>query len=283
MAFKGDGIYHIKHAHVGIRMALGPNSSKDGAPVIAWHASDDLLDHLWLIKSVPDETGIYTIQNTVGGTYMSLIDGTPVLSARKTNPGLNQYWIIKPVSKTKYWRIQNKANEMFMDLDYGGNSNGTKIQGWHGSWDEGRTGFNRDWTFQCQSILGHEIRKLVNATPYLGHDNRSFIDNGMYLTLDRERLQAIWRNSGLISRKWRSAIFDADDFAYTYKAEVAKWGDEQFRADGFAIICGIMFGSISKNAFAYNWMINPEDKASVIFFDPQNNSFTDTSSHFSVF
>ena len=73
-----------------------------------------------------------------------------------------------------------------------------------------------------------------------------------YLTLDRERLQAIWRNSGLISRKWRSAIFDADDFAYSslhaaslsvvpnvaltlsllaYKAEVAKWGDEQFRAD----------------------------------------------------
>ena len=43
-----------------------------GAPVIAWHASDDSLDHLWLIKSVPDETCIYTIQNTVGGTYMSL-------------------------------------------------------------------------------------------------------------------------------------------------------------------------------------------------------------------
>ena len=41
-------------------------------PVIAWTISDDFLDHMWLIKSVPDEPDTYTIRNTVAGSYMDL-------------------------------------------------------------------------------------------------------------------------------------------------------------------------------------------------------------------
>ena len=35
-----------------------------------------------------------------------------------------------------------------------------------------------------------------------------------YLILSRERLQEIWRTSGLQSRKWRSEIFDCDNFSF---------------------------------------------------------------------
>lgn len=55
--------------------------SRLGTPVIAWTVSDDFLDHMWLIKSVPGEADTYTIRNTVGGTYMD--SGGEFL----TNPG----------------------------------------------------------------------------------------------------------------------------------------------------------------------------------------------------
>ena len=102
-----------------------------GTPIIAWNVNDDYLDHMWLIKSVPDEPDTYTIRNTVGGSYMDLTGSTsrilyvwimsvtdrghchvglaknetPIIGFHKMNPGENQKWIIKKeTSGTGYWK-----------------------------------------------------------------------------------------------------------------------------------------------------------------------------------
>ncbi|KAI0664074.1 Moa, A lectin from the mushroom marasmius Oreades in complex with the trisaccharide Galgalglcnac [Cubamyces menziesii] len=285
MTFNKDGIYRIEHAHVAVRIALAAHSSEDGTPVIAWNVNDDYLDHMWLIKSVPDEPDTYTIRNTVAGSYMDLSassaeDGTPIIGFHKTDPGENQKWIIKKeTSGTGYWKIQNKASKTFVDLLDGGSSDGTKIVGWQGSWEDGPPPGHQHWTFSPQSLLGHEVHTILKANPYLRQDFKSYLADGMYLILSRERLQDIWRNSELPSRHWREEIFDCDDFAFVYKSAVAKWGDEQFKADGFAIVCGVMFGTRvhegEVDGHAYNWVVNPEDHSAIVFFEPQNNTFMD--------
>ncbi|KAJ8475454.1 hypothetical protein ONZ51_g6552 [Trametes cubensis] len=275
MTFNKDGIYRIEHAHVPVRIALAYHSSNDGANIIAWTVSDDYLDHLWLIKSVEGEADTYTIRNTVGGTFMDsggqTADGAQIVGYHQTGSD-NQKWIIKKETSGSYWKIMNKTTQNFVDLLDG--VNGTKIVGWKGSWSDGTSVGHQHWTFSPQSLLGSEVHTVLKNNPYLRQDFRSYISDGMYLILSRERLQEIWRNSGLSSRKWRAEIFDCDDFSFVYKAEVAKWGDSQFKADGFAIICGVMFGVNAKNeAHAYNWVINPEDYSTVVFFEPQNNTF----------
>ncbi|KAI9058897.1 carbohydrate-binding module family 13 protein [Trametes sanguinea] len=105
-----DGIYHINHAYVPVRIALAGHSSEDGTPVIAWSIMDDCLDHLWLIHAVPGEDVTYTIQNAVSGTYMdmrgsSAADGTLVIGFQKRTPGENQKWIIRPeASGSGHWK-----------------------------------------------------------------------------------------------------------------------------------------------------------------------------------
>ncbi|KAI0324626.1 Moa, A lectin from the mushroom marasmius Oreades in complex with the trisaccharide Galgalglcnac [Cubamyces sp. BRFM 1775] len=293
MTFNKDGIYRIEHAYVPVRIALAAHSSDDGTPIIAWNVNDDYLDHMWLIKSVPGETDTYTIRNTVGGSYMDLTgssaeDGTPIIGFHKTSPGENQKWIIKKeTSGSGHWKIQNKATHTFVDLLNGGSSDGTKIVGWQGSWNDGTSLGHQHWTFSPQSLLGHEVHTILRANPYLRQDFKSYKADGMYLILSRARLQEIWRNSGLSGRRWREEIFDCDDFAFVYKAAVAKWGDDQFKADGFAIICGTMFGTNARNeGHAYNWMINPDNHSAIVFFEPQNNSFMDNpgyNAYFGVF
>ncbi|KAI0664078.1 Moa, A lectin from the mushroom marasmius Oreades in complex with the trisaccharide Galgalglcnac [Cubamyces menziesii] len=277
MTFSKDGIYHIEHAHVAVRIALAEGSNIDETPVIAWSIYDDYLDHMWLIQSVSGEADTYTIRNTVAGTYMDLTkglteNGTAIIGFQKVKPGDNQKWIIKKESSaTGYWKIQNKAT--FVDLLNGGSSNGTKIVGWEGSWDDSTSLGHQHWTFSPQSLPGHEIHTILKANTYLRQDFKSYETDGMYLILSRARLQEIWNKSGLSSRKWREEIFDCDDFSFVYKSEVAKWGDNHFKADGFAIICGIMFGTNSNAAHAYNWMIDPADHSDIIFFEPQRNVF----------
>jgi len=97
----------------------------------------------------------------------------------------------------------------------------------------------------------------------------------MYLVLPEEKLREIWEKSGLSSRKWRHEIFDCDDFAMIFKAEIAKWGDDHLKADGFAILCGLMYGSKPGEGHAYNWTILPSDLEKIVFIEPQSCSFND--------
>ncbi|KAH9903481.1 Moa, A lectin from the mushroom marasmius Oreades in complex with the trisaccharide Galgalglcnac [Cubamyces lactineus] len=278
MTFNKDGIYHIEHAHVPVRIALASHSSTDGTHVVAWSVTNDYLDHLWLIKSVPGEADTYTIRNTVGGTFMDSggqpANGAQIVGYHETNSDNQKGIIKKETTGTGYWKIMNKSTQNFVDLLNGGSANGTNIVGWKGGWSDGSPEGHQLWTFNSQSLLGSEIHTLLQNNPYIRQDFKSYISDGRYLILSRAHLQDIWRNSGLSSRKWREEIFDCDDFSFVYKAEVAKWGDSQFKADGFAIICGVMFGVNAQNeAHAYNWMVNPEDQSSIVFFEPQNNTF----------
>ncbi|KAH9903479.1 hypothetical protein C8Q73DRAFT_786056 [Cubamyces lactineus] len=292
MTFNKDGIYYIEQAHVPVRIALAGHSSNDGTPIIAWTVNDDFLDHMWVIKSVPNEVDTYTIRNTVGGTFMDsggqTTNGAQIVGYHQTN-GDNQKWIIKKeTTGTGYWKIQNKTTKNFIDLLNGGSANGTKIVTWSGSWSDGTSKGHQHWIFSPQSLRGSEIHTLLLRNPWLRQDFKSYQADGMYLILSRARLQEIWRRSGLSARKWRSEIFDCDDFAFVYKAEAAKWGDDTFKADGFAILCGVMFGTnpTTNEGHAYNWMINPENRSAIVFFEPQNNTFMDNpgyNAYFGVF
>ncbi|KAJ7727990.1 hypothetical protein DFH07DRAFT_969990 [Mycena maculata] len=98
--------------------------------------------------------------------------------------------------------------------------------------------------------------------------------DGLYLVLPQERLLKILNNSGVPKKTWRDQIFDCDDFAMVFKAEVGKWGDKTFKADKFAILCGIMFGTKGKEGHAYNWTLDSKDLNTVIFFEPQTGEFS---------
>ncbi|KAJ8469474.1 hypothetical protein ONZ51_g8969 [Trametes cubensis] len=239
MTFSGDGIYRIEHGRVPVRIALARHSSEDGAAIVVWNLKDEYLDHLWLIKSVPGQADTYTIRNTVGGTYMDLKkssrdNGTPIIGWHWTGND-NQKWIIKKeTSGTGCWKIQNKAAESFIDLYDGESADGSKIVGWQSSWNDGPPGKSLGhqlWTFSPQSLFGHEIHTILKTNPYLRQDFKSYISDGMYLILSRTQLQEIWSKMGLTSKDWRSEIFDCDDFAFTFKTEVAKWGKNEFNAN----------------------------------------------------
>ncbi|KZV73639.1 carbohydrate-binding module family 13 protein [Peniophora sp. CONT] len=291
MSFHGEGIYHIEHARVAVRIALASPSSDDGTPVVGWSVNEDVLHHMWLVESVLNEEDTYTIRNTVSGTYMDLTGSsaateTPIIGFRKVLPGENQKWIIKKESTgTGFWKIQNKATGTFLDLWNGGGGNGTKITGCKGSWavDNTTSLGHQHWTFRPQSLRGDEVHRILRDSPHLRQGSQSYRSDGKYLILSEARFQEIWRTSGLQDRRWRSEIFDYEDFAFVFKAEVAKWGDNQFKADGFAILCGVMFSSGRQGRSAYNWMINSEDHTAIVFFEPQTNTFVNPPTYFGVF
>ncbi|KAH9903478.1 hypothetical protein C8Q73DRAFT_54592 [Cubamyces lactineus] len=279
MSLNTDGVYYIQHAHIPARIALASHSSNDGTPVISWTIKDEFLDHMWVIKSVPNEADTYTIRNTVGGTFMDsggqTAKGAQIVGYHQTSSD-NQKWIIKKeTSGTGYWKIQNKATKNFVDLLYGGIANGTKIVGWNGSWNDSTSLGHQHWTFSPQSLRGSEIHTILKNSPHLRQDFKSYQADGTYLILSHARLHEIWKRSELSSRKWRSEIFDSDHFAFAYKTEAAKWGDDSFKSDGFAIMCGVMFGvnPTTHASRAYNWVVNPEDHSTIIYFDPQDNTF----------
>ncbi|KAI0324242.1 Moa, A lectin from the mushroom marasmius Oreades in complex with the trisaccharide Galgalglcnac [Cubamyces sp. BRFM 1775] len=279
MTFTGNGIYHIDHAHVSVRIALAYHSSKDGTAVIAWNLHDEFLDHLWLIQPVHGEANTYTIRNTVSGTYMDLTkssskNGTPIIGWHRTGND-NQKWIIKKeTSRNRYWKIQNKASQTFIDLLNGKSADASDIVGWQGEWSDGVSLGHQLWDLKCQSVLGGSVLTALHKDPYIGKDFQSYLSDAMYLVLNRKQLQEIWPKTGLTSKDYRPEIFDCDDFAFAYKAEVAKWGKNAFKVDGFAILCGIMYGSNERgNVHAYNWMVDPRDHYQVIYFEPQDGTF----------
>jgi len=61
-------------------------------------------------------------------------------------------------------------------------------------------------------------------------------------------------------------------FHFFAKAAIAKWGNDNIRADDIAIVFGVMFGRNASGAgHAYNWYLTP-DLSGIIFFEPQNGN-----------
>ncbi|KAK7691007.1 hypothetical protein QCA50_006110 [Cerrena zonata] len=279
MSFVGLGIYHIRHANVAnVRMALANSGSADiGTAVIAWRDDNDAYDHMWLVQPVPNEADTYTIRNLSTGTYADLSgsspkNGTHVIGWSK-NGANNQKWIIKKDgSDGSRWKSQNKATGTFMDL-YGGGGSGTNIVGWEGSWTNGNG--NQQWLFERLSVTASNVNDSLKISHVIRQDFKSYLEDGLYLIPTKEQLSSILQNSGLTKTKWRTDIFDCDDFATVLKAEVSKWGNVSFKADGFAVLCGMMFGSKDSAAHAYNWTLDRTDNLRIWFLEPQNGQYSE--------
>ncbi|KAJ8698735.1 hypothetical protein PTI98_005409 [Pleurotus ostreatus] len=153
----------------------------------------------------------------------------------------------------------------------------TPIVGWQGSWTEAESiGRTRQWRFECISQTNDQIRTILKASP---HVQQSFASDKLYLISSSQRLYAIWGETGLGSTQSREEIFDSDDFALVFKAEVAKWGNKTFKADGFGILCGMMFGSKTDNngkeiSTAYNWNLEVKDLSKVVFYRPMDGTIS---------
>ncbi|KAK7691008.1 hypothetical protein QCA50_006111 [Cerrena zonata] len=284
MTFIGHGIYYIQHAHVAnVEMALANRgSAADGTRVIAWRSDEAGHDHMWLVEPVSKEADTYTIRNLLTGTYVDLhgsssANGTPIEGWRKNDKD-NQKWIIKKEeSDGRRWKLQCKATGTFMDLLNGGGS-GTPIQGWTGQWSDGTGPGHQHWLFQR---ISETSASILRSSSVIGVDFTSYQADGLYLIPTREQLSSILQNSKLTQMQWRDEIFDYDDFATVFKAEVAKWGNTSFKADGFAVLCGIMFGTKVNpethklENHAFNWTLDRGDNFGIIFLEPQNGQYSE--------
>ncbi|KIJ39841.1 carbohydrate-binding module family 13 protein [Sphaerobolus stellatus SS14] len=276
----GRGIYKISSRYYSVRIALQGGSNVDSTSVVAWGTSDERDEQLWLIEPVSGEADTYTVRNLCGGSYMDLsaaADGTSITGFHSTGSN-SQKWVIRKESTNgQSWKIQNKATQTFADLSWGGTSNGTVICGWQGAWSDTNGQSHQQWMFDIQSRTASEVHASINNSSYISRDFESYLSDGLYLILPRQKIQSIWQNSGLGNLAWRNDIFDCDDFATVFKGEIAKWGNQTFKADvsGFAMLCGMMFGRQATGAHAYNWFVDSTDKSKIVFFEPQNGTYAD--------
>ncbi|KAK0187511.1 Moa, A lectin from the mushroom marasmius Oreades in complex with the trisaccharide Galgalglcnac [Armillaria mellea] len=276
------GIYQIENVGVPLAMDLHNGSSADGTAINGWGFGDGtkLNDNkLWLVEPVTDKADTFTVRNLIAGTYMDLYGGssadqTPIYGWHRTGL-LNQQWVIKHSADNQSYKMMNVESGTFADLYNGGSTDGTRIYGWGGTFNT--SGPHQCWKFRRLSLSSAEVRMVIKKSPYLDTDYKGYQADGLYLILPRYHWQEIWNTTGLRNKKWRNKIFDCDDFALAMKAAVAEWGNDKWRADGFAIFCGLMFGISQTNpndAHAYNFTIS-EDHNRVVFFEPQTNEFMD--------
>ncbi|KAG9218687.1 hypothetical protein CCMSSC00406_0001199 [Pleurotus cornucopiae] len=247
MLFIGRGIYHIQHAHsANVRMAI--NSGLEHFPKF--------------------DKSLIRIVDAAAIGFHSWEDFA------------NHMWLIDPVEGyNDTFTIRNLASGNYLDLTDGYQSDGTSI------YCRAPTGGNnqkwiikRDVHQEPQKELLWKIQNEASKTfadLYGGRVSSSF----SYLVLSSERLRAIWGDTDLGSTKSRPEIFDIDDFATIFKAEVAKWGNKTFKADGFGILCGMMFGSKTDNngkeiSTAYNWNLEVKDLSKVVFYRPLDGTIS---------
>ncbi|KAK0222942.1 Moa, A lectin from the mushroom marasmius Oreades in complex with the trisaccharide Galgalglcnac [Armillaria nabsnona] len=280
------GIYQIRNADVPVAMDLHDGSSDDGTAITGWQigeGSDFSWHQLWLLEPVYRKTDTFTVRSLIAGSYMNLATNnssnnmTPIIGVCRT--GTNQEWIIKhSAGNQSCYKMKNYATGTFADLHTGGSSNGTPIYGCQGSDFHVRdNNFHQCWLFKRMSLSSEELKKIIEKNPHLARNYKSDQDDREYLILPRNLWGEIWNSTGLRDKNRRREIFDCNDFALVMKAAVAQWGTNKWRADGFAVFCGLMFGRSQSNpreGQAYNFTIS-DDHSGVVFFDPQTNEFMD--------
>ncbi|KAJ6481415.1 hypothetical protein DFH09DRAFT_1107541 [Mycena vulgaris] len=220
------------------------------------------------------------------GTYMDFYggdtkNGADVLgypAAEGDKPGLNQEWefirfgVFDSIREPR-WRRSKTVD-------------GTRIEGWEN--EEGTA--DQGWNLNRVSATHDEIIAALQRSPYRLSDFKQYPVDSMYAspkTWDfNADLSSIWTLSGLRAEYRREQIFDCDDFALSFKAYVAKWGNENIKADNFTLLCGLMIGQSvvtgkdGKSTYhASNWTLT-DNRTTVLFFEPQNgqiSSFIKTS------
>ncbi|PBL04449.1 Moa, A lectin from the mushroom marasmius Oreades in complex with the trisaccharide Galgalglcnac [Armillaria gallica] len=277
------GIYQIRNAGVPVAMDLHNGSSVNRtaiAGVQIGEGSDFSWHQLWLLEPVSRKTDTFTVRSLIAGTYMDMSDGSrdnniPIIGWHRT--GTNQEWIIKHSAGNQSYKIKNYATGTFANLHTDGSSNGFPIRGYQGSDFHVRdNNFHQCWLFKRMSLSSAEIKRIIGRNPHLVGNYKSYQIDGEYLILPRNIWGEIWNSTGLRDKNRRREIFDCNDFALVMKAAVAQWGTNKWRADGFAIFCGLMLGRSQSNPKerAYNFTIS-DDHSRVVFFDPQTNEFMD--------
>ncbi|KAF8306369.1 hypothetical protein DL93DRAFT_2232598 [Clavulina sp. PMI_390] len=287
------GVYRIHHSQSPIVIDLHDGLDADATQIRAWENLNSN-NQAWLIDPIDEEPDTFFVQNIMSGTYMDLTDGsaddfTSINGCQRS--GEMQKWLIKSVDGGNFYKIQNKMSKrVFVSLFYLGNdqsahhsivfksgqANETKISGAQGDWDSG-TNHDQEWKLQCLTLSAEAVRALLKSHPLIPEDFPTYITDGIYMCLPREIItNDIWKKSDLSTPEsaWRSVIFDCDDFAFCFKADVSRWGRNTIKVDAFGILAGIMFGvSTEDRGHAFNWTILEEDLGKIVFFEPQDGTF----------
>ncbi|KII87094.1 carbohydrate-binding module family 13 protein [Plicaturopsis crispa FD-325 SS-3] len=275
-------IYRISYAGApDVSLTLGNGGSEDDAKVVTsaeWQQEQGIFDQLWYILPFSSATDTYELRNIKDGTYLTLpngnhTNGTPVVGWQNTNDAW-QRWVILPApGDSKTYMLQNFIGKSFLTLSEGNSKNGTKIVGHTGSWKS--TNPHQQWLVEKVSFTGEEVHETLLRNPVIGPKFSGYQFDSIYLALPQAVLLEIWNASNLETTKWRPEIFDNQDFAFVFKAEVAKWGAKTLRADGFGLLLGIMFGQRGDTHYAANWTIDLKDPTKLLFLEPQDGEFGD--------
>ncbi|THH11325.1 hypothetical protein EW145_g720 [Phellinidium pouzarii] len=259
-------VYFIANIRSPVRIDLAQGNSQDKTRVVAWSKYD----------MTQTDNIRYTFRNLRGGTYMTLDsdafqDDVPIYGQNRGGVTGRQEWLIRKTQEG--YKIGNTISKTFVDLYYGGGSD-TKITGWRSDWNTFNV--NQSWTFELVSQTHAEVDDAIWRNPILRPEFQSYQSDTVYLILTQKALNVIWNESGLKGMKPQDQIFDCDDFAFVFKAAVAQWGNSTIHTDGFAILCGILFGvkdGPNLDVHALNWSISNSNKQQVVYFEPQNGQF----------
>ena len=127
------------------------------------------------------------------------------------------------------------------------------------------------WKVGVDSYTGAEIQNILNTTYPNSRLSLTRAD-ALFHPMDYATLKKIWDGSGLSGLKWKSEMFDCDDFAICFKAAVAKWyyNETEPAQKPMASLCGIIWASRPRVAHAYNFTVDPFGQ--LILFEPQNGA-----------
>jgi len=262
------GIYRISNHFTPVVVNLNDGNPDDKTPITAFHDNQGL-NQAWFVR-LKSGADTYTIRNVAGGSYIELPGGSKEngteIFAYHQDGGADQDWVIRK-APDGFYKIQNKASGTFLDLSNGGTADGTKITGSAGDWTSGG---HQAWDFKSISLAAADVHKILQANSNIQQDFKNYLSESPYLVISQDHINEIWQSTGLANARVRANILDYDYFALTFKKAVSDWGHKNVKADGFAILCGVLYGKNDKGeTHAYNWYTIEGDQNNIAFLDPQ--------------
>jgi len=267
-------VYVIQNKKSGTFLDLDNGSSANGTKVQGWEnlsTQQYAPNQQWLISQVGGTSGLYTLRNMSGGTFLDLTGGSSdngtQIQCWEQNAGSpdapNQQWNIFKAEATGFWRIQNVKAKTFVDIDNGSATDGTKIQGWQSISNDD----NQMWSIKAVTVSGKKINSALKANSSIKKEFPSFLPpDTQYLILPSVVRASLWNDLKLSPTSYRTVNGDAP--AYTVKVAVSQWGNGRLLVDGFPYLFGIVLGKANNtDPWARNWYLK-DDGSQVVFFNP---------------
>ncbi|KAF8597993.1 hypothetical protein BDV93DRAFT_512893 [Ceratobasidium sp. AG-I] len=244
---------------------------------------------LWLFNEYHQDNHTYNyIQNIKTGAFLTYNEAASKVigTTGPPHPGHNkpraiqlsdeQLWIVDKHDTQGNHTIRNLKTKAFITLQ--GTTTGGTIKTAH--YDNNP----RDHYLHLykMSLNSAEVKTIIATTPHVLPNDKitHYEEDTVYLALSQKTLLDIWRSSGTDKRIWKVDLFDCDDFALTFKTEVAKWGYDNFKAWGFGILCGVTFArnkATGKPGHCFNWTVDKDGKNEfkvLTYFEPQSGKFS---------